>query len=65
MKIRIVSTSRELVGDVMTVKAEIYEPVGQYHRVKDIIELEIEGGARLSDEDVIDKIKEAYNGSAA
>ena len=62
MIIKILSTSRDMVGDLATVRAEIHEPRTGYTRVKDIIEIEITGGARMSDAQLIAKIEEIYHG---
>jgi hypothetical protein len=62
MIIKILSTSRDMVGDLATVRAEIHEQRKGYTRVKDIIEIEITGGARMSDAQLIAKIEEIYHG---
>ena len=62
MIIKILSTSRDMVGDLATIRAEIHEPRRGYTRVKDIIEIEITGGARMSDAQLIAKIEEIYHG---
>ena len=62
MIIKILSTSRDMVGDLATVRAEIHEQRAGYARVKDMIEIEITGGARMSDAQLIAKIEEIYHG---
>jgi hypothetical protein len=62
MMIKILSTSRDMVGDLATVRAEIHEQRRGYTRVKDMIEIEITGGARMSDAQLIAKIEEIYHG---
>jgi hypothetical protein len=62
MSIKILSTSRDMVGDLATVRAEIHEQRRGYTRVKDMIEIEITGGARMSDAQLIAKIEEIYHG---
>ena len=60
-KIKITSLARDMVGDTATVRAEILEDAGNYFRVKDTIELEIEGGARMTDAQLETAVKEAYD----
>ena len=62
MIIKITSTSRDMVGDLATIRAEILENAGPYFRVIDTIEIEIEGGARMDDTQLIAKIEEIYHG---
>ena len=62
MIIKILSTSRDMVGDVATIRAEIHEQRADYTRVKDVIEIEIEGGARMNDAQLIAAIEEIYHG---
>lgn len=61
-KIKLISLARDMVGNVATVRAEIQENVGSYFRVKDTIEIEVEGGARMNDAQLTAIIEEAYNG---
>ena len=61
-KIKITSLARDMVGDLATVRAEIMEDAGGYFRVKDTIELEIEGGARMNDAQLETIVKERYHG---
>lgn len=61
-KFKLISLSRDMVGDIATIRAEILENVGAYFRVRDTIELEIEGGARMSDVQLTAIIEETYNG---
>jgi len=60
MIIKITSTSRDMVGDVATIRAEIHEPRAGFTRVKDTIEVEITGGARMDDAQLVARIKEIY-----
>ena len=62
MMIKILSTSRDMVGDVATIRAEIHEPRAGYMRVKDTIEIAIEGGARMDDTQLTARIEEIYHG---
>jgi hypothetical protein len=62
MIIKILSTSRDMVGDIATIRAEIHEPHAGYMRVKDTIEVEITGGARMNDAELATRIKEIYHG---
>jgi len=62
MIIKIISTSRDMVGDTATIRAEIHENAGAYFRVKDTIEIEIEGGARMNDAQITTIIEETYHG---
>ncbi len=62
MIIKILSTSRDMVGDTATIRAEILENAGAYFRVKDTIEIEIEGGARMNDAQITTIIEETYHG---
>jgi hypothetical protein len=62
MIIKILSTSRDMVGDTATIRAEIHEPHAGYTRVKDTIEVEITGGARMNDAELATRIKEIYHG---
>ena len=47
MMIKILSTSRDMVGDTAIIRAEIHEPRAGYTRVKDTIEVEITGGSNV------------------
>lgn len=62
MSIKIQSISRDMVGDLATVRAEIHEQRAGYARVKDTIEIDITGGARMSDAQLIAKIEDMYHG---
>ena len=62
MIIKILSTSRDMVGDTATIRAEIHEPHAGYTRVKDTIEVAITGGARMNDAQLIAAVKEVYHG---
>lgn len=59
-KVKITSLSRDLVGDVAAVRAEIFEDAGGFFRVIDIIELEVSGGARMTDAQLEAAVKERY-----
>lgn len=61
-KIKLISLARDMVGDIATIRAEILENAGAYFRVKDTIEIEIEGGARMNDAQITAIIEETYNG---
>lgn len=61
-RIKLISLARDMVGDIATIRAEILENAGAYFRVKDTIEIEIEGGARMNDAQITAIIKETYNG---
>jgi len=62
MIIKILSTSRDMVGDTATIRAEIYEQCTGFTRVRDTIEIAIEGGARMNDTQLIARIEEVYHG---
>ena len=62
MMIKILSTSRDMVGDLATIRAEIHEQRAGYTRVKDTIEIEIPGGARMSEAQLMTRIEEIYHG---
>ena len=62
MIIKILSTSRDMVGDTATIRAEIHEPHAGYTRVKDTIDVEITGGARMTDAALTTRIEEIYHG---
>lgn len=61
-RIKLISLARDMVGDIATIRAEILENAGAYFRVKDTIEIEIEGGARMNDAQITTIIEETYNG---
>jgi len=61
-KIKLISLARDMVGNTATIRAEILENAGAYFRVKDTIEIEIEGGARMNDAQITAIIKETYHG---
>ena len=61
-KIKLVSLARDLVGNTATIRAEILENAGAYVRVKDTIEIEVEGGARMTDAQITAIIEETYHG---
>ena len=61
-KIKLISLARDMVGDTATIRAEILENAGAYFRVKDTIEIEVEGGARMNDAQITAIIEETYNG---
>ncbi len=61
-RIKLISLARDMVGNIATIRAEILENVGAYFRVKDTIEIEVEGGARMSDAQITAIIEETYNG---
>ena len=61
-RIKLISLARDMVGNTATIRAEILENAGAYFRVKDTIELEVEGGARMSDAQITAIIEETYNG---
>jgi hypothetical protein len=62
MIIKILSTSRDMVGDTATIRAEIHEQRKSFTRVRDTIEVEITGVARMNDAQLIAKIGEIYHG---
>ena len=62
MIIKITSTSRDMVGDLATIRAEIHEQRTGFTRIKDTIEIAIEGGARMDDAQLIARIEEIYYG---
>lgn len=61
-KIKLISLARDMVGNIATIRAEILENAGAYFRVKDTIEIEVEGGARMNDAQITAIIKETYHG---
>jgi hypothetical protein len=62
MIIKIISTSRDMVGDLATIRAEIHEQRAGFTRVRDSIEINVEGGARMNDTQLIAAIEEVYHG---
>ena len=62
MIIKIFSISRDMVGDVATIRAEVHEQRTGFTRVRDTIEIVIEGGARMNDTQLIARITEIYYG---
>ena len=62
MIIKILSTSRDMVGDTATIRAEIHEQRAGFTRVRDTIEVEITGGARMDDAELTARIEEIYHG---
>jgi len=61
IKVNLVSISRDLVGDLATVRAEIMEDTKGFFRVIDTIEIDIVSGARIPDDELQIKILEIYN----
>jgi len=61
-RIKLISLARDMVGNTATIRAEILENAGAYFRVKDTIEIEIEGGARMNDPQITTIIEETYHG---
>lgn len=61
-RIKLISLARDMVGNIATIRAEILENVGAYFRVKDTIEIDVEGGARMTDAQITTIIEETYNG---
>jgi hypothetical protein len=61
-KIKITSLAHDMVGNVATVRAEVMEDAGGFFRVKDTIELEIEGGARMTSAQLETAVRERYHG---
>lgn len=61
-KIKLISLARDMVGNIATIRAEILVDAGAYFRVRDTIEIEIEGGARMTDDQITTIIEETYNG---
>ena len=61
-RIMLISLSRDMVGNIAIIRAEILENAGAYFRVKDTIEIEVEGGARMTDAQITAIIEETYNG---
>ena len=61
MRIELLTLSRNMVGNIAEVRAEILEDTGAFWRVKDIIRIEIEGGARMTDAQLQAHIEEVYN----
>jgi len=59
---KITSTSRDMVGDLATIRAEIHEQRAGFTRVKDTIEIAIQGGARMDDAQLMARIEEIYYG---
>jgi hypothetical protein len=51
-----------MVGDTATIRAEVHEQRTGFTRVRDTIEIAIEGGARMNDAQLIAKIEEVYHG---
>ena len=55
-KIKLISLARDRVGNTATIRAEILGNAGAYFRVKDTIEIEIEGigtcASPVIDEDI-------------
>jgi hypothetical protein len=57
-RIKLISLARDMVGNTATIRAEILGNAGPYFRVKDTIEIEVEGGARMSDAQITAIIEE-------
>lgn len=53
--------SRDMVGDLAEVRAEILEDTGSYWRVKDIVRVSVQGGARMTDKQLRTHVEEVYN----
>ena len=62
MIIKIISASHDMVGDTATIRAEIHEQRAGFTRVRDTIEVEITGGARMDDAELTARIEEIYHG---
>lgn len=62
MRIEILTLARDMVGNTAEIRAEILEPIATYWRVKDIIRIEIIGGARMTEAELRTYIEGAYNG---
>ena len=61
-KIKITSLAHDVVGNIATVRAEIMEDAGGFFRIKDTIELDVEGGARMTDAQIENIVRERYSG---
>lgn len=61
MRIEILMLSRDMVGDLAEVRAEILEDTGSYWRVKDIVRVSVQGGARMTDKQLRTHVEEVYN----
>lgn len=61
MRIEILTLSKNMVGDVAEVRAEILEDAGSYWRVKDIIKVSVQGGARMTDAQIRTYVEGVYN----
>ena len=61
IKVNLLCISRDMVGDMATVRAEIMEDTKGYFRVVDTIEVDIVSGARIPSEELQTKVLEIYN----
>jgi len=51
-----------MVGNLADVRADILEHTGPYERVRDTIIVRVEGGARMTNDELEAKVEEVYNG---
>ena len=56
--------SRDMVGDLAEVRAEILEDTGPYWRVKDIIRISVQGGSRMTDKQLRTHVEGVYSEGA-
>ena len=64
MKIEILTLSKDMVGDLAEVRAEILEDTGSYWRVKDIIRISVQGGSRMTDKQLRTHVEGVYSEGA-
>jgi len=61
LKCNIVYTSRDLVGNNLLVKAEIFQEGELFNRLLDVIEVTVIDNASMPDEDIQDYVLNLYN----
>lgn len=64
MRIEILTLSKDMVGDLAEVRAEILEDTGSYWRVKDIIRISVQGGSRMTDKQLRTHVEGVYSEGA-
>ena len=62
-KFRITSTSRNLVGDHVEVRVEVSEKHNRIHRIVDVVEIDLSGASRMTEDDLLEEAKKAYDES--
>jgi len=57
---RLLSVSRDMVGNNVTVRAEIYQQMTSFKKVLDTIEVEIPNGVTMTDEELNAQVLAIY-----